>query len=74
MCLKCAHSSFQEKSSGFDRKEDFTSDFKKDERFEEAPSIKNSRTEENRTTHGRATGVHGRAPQAEPAEFGTATA
>ena len=29
---------------------------------------------ENRTTHGRATGVHGRAPQAESAGFGTATA
>jgi len=73
LCLKCARSSFQEKSSGFERKEDFTSDFKEDLRFEEAPSIKNSRTEENRTTHERATRVHGRAPQAEPAEFGTAT-
>jgi len=58
-------SSFKEKSSGFDGKEDFKSKFKEDERFEEALSIKNSKTAETQDTHGNATGVHGRAPQAE---------
>jgi len=38
----------------FDRKENFTSDFKEDLRFEEVPSIKNSKAEENRARHGRA--------------------
>jgi len=37
----------------FDRKENFTSDFKEDLRFEEAPSTKNNKTEQK----------HGRAPQ-----------
>ena len=64
-------SSFQEKLSDFDGKEDFKRKFKEDQRFEEAPSIKNSRTEENRTTHGHAAGVHGRAPQAERPQAGT---
>ena len=36
--------------------------------MEEVRSIKNSKTAENRTTHGRATGVHGRAPRAEEPE------
>ena len=64
-------SSFQKKLSNFDGKEDFKRKFKEDQRFEEAPSIKNSRTEENRTTHGHAAGVHGRAPQAERPQVGT---
>ena len=33
--------------------------------FEEVPSIKDSKTDEKRTTRGRAIGVHVRAPQAE---------
>ena len=74
MCLKCARSLFQEKSSDFDRKEEFTSDFKEDRGFEDVPGIKDSRTEQNRTTHGRATGVHGRAPRAESAQNGTRAA
>jgi len=47
-------SSFQEKSLGFDGKEDFKSDFKEDLRFEEVSSTKNSKAEENRARHGRA--------------------
>jgi len=74
LCLKCARSLFQEKSSDFDRKEEFTSDFKEDRGFEDVPGIKDSRTEQNRTTHGRATGVHGRAPRAESAQNGTRAA
>jgi len=49
--LKRTRSSFQEKSSDFDRKEDFTSDFKKDWRFEEAPIIKESKAEQNSGQH-----------------------
>jgi len=70
LCLKCVRSSFQEKSSAFDRKEDFTSDFKEDWRFEEAPSIKGSKVEQNSRRHGRATGVHGRAPEPETSAIG----
>jgi len=44
----------QEKSSGFDGKEDFTSDFKEDLRFEEVSNTKNSKVEENRARHDRA--------------------
>jgi len=50
---------FQEKSLGFDRKEDFNNKFKEDWRSEEAPSIKESKAAENSNWHGRATGPHG---------------
>jgi len=46
-------------------KEDFTRDFKEDWRFEEALSIKGSKVEQNSRRHGRATGVHGHAPELE---------
>ena len=39
---------------GFDRKEDFKSDFKEYYRSEEAPSIKESKADENSRRHGRA--------------------
>jgi len=42
--------------------------------FEEGSSTKNSKAEENMTTHGRVTRVHSRAPQAEAAEVGTTSA
>ena len=69
MCLNCARSLFQEKSSDFDRKQEFTSDFKEDRGFEDVPGIKDI-AERSRTgpPHGRATGVHGRAPRAEGPE------
>jgi len=37
-------------------------------------SIKDSKTEENKTIHGRTTGVHGRASQAEIGKVGTTSA
>ena len=61
--LKCARSSFQEKSSGFNKKEDFTSDFKEHLGFEEAPSTKKSKAEQNRARYGRTIGVHCCAPK-----------
>ena len=56
---------FQEKSLGFDRKKDFNNDFKEDQRFEEAPSIKESKVEENSSRHGRTTGPRSRTTEAE---------
>jgi len=50
LCLKPS-SSFQEKSSDFDRKEDFTSDLKKDWRFKEALRIKGSKAKQNNGQH-----------------------
>jgi len=50
---------------GFERKEDFKSDFKEDWRSKEAPSIKESKADEDSRRHGRATGLHNRAPEAE---------
>jgi len=70
LCLKYARSSFQEKSSGFDRKEDFTSDFKEDLRFEEALNTKNSKAKENRARHGQATWLHDRIHKAESTQDG----
>ena len=55
---------------GFDRKEDFTSDFKDEWRFEEAPSIKGSKVEENSRRHGRVTGMHGLAPEPDTSTTG----
>jgi len=49
----------------FNRKEDFKSDFKEDERSEEAPIIKESKTEENSRRHDRAIGLHSCALEAE---------
>ena len=39
---------------GFNGKEDFKSNVKEDLRFEEAPSTKKNKTEENRARHDRA--------------------
>jgi len=70
LCLKCTRSSFQEKSSNFDRKKDFTSNFKKDWRFKDAPRIKGSKIEhnsgqhaQNRRRYGRKIGRTDRAPK-----------
>ena len=57
LCLKRACSSFQDKSPDFDRKEDISSGFKKDSRFEEARGsreTKQSKTADNM----RKTGEH----------------
>ena len=48
LCLKRACSSFQDKSPDFDRKEDISSDFKKDSSFEEAQGPKQSKTRQKR--------------------------
>ena len=50
---------------GYDRKEDFKSDFNEYWRFEEAPSIKGSKAEGKSGRYGRAPGLHGRALEAE---------
>ena len=53
---------------GFDRKEDFKSDFEEGWRFEEALGIKDSKIEGKNARHRCVTGVHGRAPEAEQAK------
>ena len=58
MCLNCALSSFQEKSSGFDEKEDFRSKFKEDQMMEEVSSTKKSKTADNTRETGHARECH----------------
>jgi len=65
LCLECAPCLVQEKSSGFAKEEEFTSDFKEDLRFDEVPNAMNNDAEDNRRAHGRATGVHDYAPRVE---------